>query len=347
MENNTETIGEIYLIRNKENGKCYVGQAMKEIGKINRKWGTNGRWKSHLREAKNTEEKGQKDHCVLLNQAIRKYGKDAFEVSTLCECNTIEDMNIKENEYIQQYKSLVPHGYNLNYGGSRGKDSPETCEKKRLMRLGQTHDAETKKSISKGQLGNRRTTKKRSNPEDADLPKYIMAQRRKGILIGYVVNSFPVGTDTKQYITKSFSNKKNPEEALQNAKDFLEDLQEKYKDVSTEIEQKREAILDEQEKSKPKKTVERKARKDKAGSDKYDMPKYISLRKINGEEAGFEIGGLRIINDDGSVSEYRKSCQDPNKTMEEKLEIIKAHLEEVKRTKKCLIDEHILPINNQ
>ena len=93
-----EYIGEIYLIRNKENEKCYIGQA---IGVVKpQKWGAQGRWKSHLREAKNTIEKGQKDHCTILNQAIRKYGENTFDVITLCECIK------KEAEYIQEYNNL-------------------------------------------------------------------------------------------------------------------------------------------------------------------------------------------------------------------------------------------------
>ena len=92
-----EYIGEIYLIRNKENEKCYIGQAMKMVGVVKpQKWGAQGRWKSHLREAKNTIEKGQKDHCTILNQAIRKYGEDAFDVITLCEW-TKRKLNISKN----------------------------------------------------------------------------------------------------------------------------------------------------------------------------------------------------------------------------------------------------------
>ena len=62
--------GQIYLIRNKINNKCYVGQATCFTGTNNNRWGTTGRWKSHLREAI----KSNQDHCILLNNAIRKYG---------------------------------------------------------------------------------------------------------------------------------------------------------------------------------------------------------------------------------------------------------------------------------
>jgi hypothetical protein len=167
------------------------------------KWGAQGRWKSHLREAKNTIEKGQKDHCTILNQAIRKYGENNFDVITLCECTSVEEMDKKEAEYIQEYNlGCRPNGYNLNYGGAKGKDSDETREKKKQMRLGKTHDEETKNSISKGQIGNRRGVKPRKYPEDADLPKYISAKRQKEVIVGYAISCFPIEVETKEYVKK-------------------------------------------------------------------------------------------------------------------------------------------------
>lgn len=116
--------GEIYLARNKVNGKCYIGQAHKYVSSELKRWGMNGRWQSHIREALSHKN----DHCLLLNQAIRKYGINSFELILLCECD-IDDMNMNEIQYIQEYKSLVPYGYNLKSGGSKGKDSEERKEK--------------------------------------------------------------------------------------------------------------------------------------------------------------------------------------------------------------------------
>jgi group I intron endonuclease len=231
-----EPIGEIYLIRNKENEKCYIGQAMKMVGVVKpQKWGAQGRWRSHLREAKNTVEKGLKDHCTILNQAIRKYGEDKFDVITLCECTSVEEMDKKEAEYIQEYNSMVPNGYNLNYGGAKGKDSDETREKKKQMRLGKKHDEETKNNISKGQIGNRREVKARKYPEDADLPKYISASRKNKVIIGYMICCFPIGVEKKEYVSKMFISKSNPEQDLQNAKIYLSYLEETYKHIPSFI----------------------------------------------------------------------------------------------------------------
>lgn len=329
-----EYTGEIYVVRNKTNNKCYVGQARKHVGKVKLTWGTNGRWKSHIREAFNTVEKGQKDHCVLLNQAIRKYGVDNFEVTKL---EDVTDDNIDEREahYIKEHNSVVPFGYNLNHGGAKGKDSDATREKKRLMRLNQQHSDEVKAKISKGQLGNRRGPMKRKYPEDESLPKYITSVRIGGVITGYCVNSFPIGKETKEYIKKSFVNKKNPEEAYKQAIDLLDKLQLEYGELT---QQKEEPVVVDAKKSI--KNLERAARVNKKGMDKYDMPKYVSLITVKDKEVGFMVDGLRIIKEDETVKRYTKTFTDPKLSMEQKLAIAIQHLEEMKSSHNCLLDKH-------
>lgn len=320
-----EYIGEIYLVVNKTNNKCYVGQARKQ------QWGTTGRWKSHLREAVNTVKYGTKDHCVLLNQAIRKYGPESFEVKKI---EDVHDENIDEREafYIKEYNSVSPNGYNLNQGGARGKDSDETREKKRQMRLNKTHTDEVKAKISKGQLGNRREKIKRKHQEDNDLPKYIVAKRIGGVLTGYAISCFPIGVDAKRYISKTFTNKINPEEALKQAQEHLENLCKEYNNqhVTQEVPHENDVS------SKPK--LERNSRSKKKGSDRYTMPKYISLITVKDKEIGFMVDGLRIITDDEKIKRYTKAFTDPSKSMHEKLELAVQHLEEVKTTHNCLLD---------
>ena len=74
--------GEIYKLTSKTSGKSYIGQAKKYIGKDDTPQGTQKRWKSHIKEAISSG----KDHYVLLNNAIRKYGRDDFIVIKLCDC---------------------------------------------------------------------------------------------------------------------------------------------------------------------------------------------------------------------------------------------------------------------
>lgn len=205
--------GEIYLIRNKVNSKCYVGQAHKYVSSNNNKWGTEGRWKSHVREAMSSSD----DHCLLLNQAIRKYGADNFEVSKLKDCN-ISEMNEFEAKYIQSYNSLVPNGYNLRTGGSKGKDSDETRQRKSDAKKKREYTSDYKKSIKVGQRGVRR------NEEDNDLPDFICATRRNDEIVGYSINKFYTNMEFTEYVNKRYK-------TLDDACKALESLKIEHKDV--------------------------------------------------------------------------------------------------------------------
>lgn len=169
----------------------------------------------------------QKDRCVALNHAIKKYGAENFTIEILCEC-TLDEMDDKEIEYIQKYNTLVPNGYNLKTGGRSGKDSEITRERKKQMRVGKKHSEETKKRISMGQMGNRRVRDTRKRPEDKDLPKYICRKRENDIIIGYAINGFPIGIKKKEFYTKIITNRENPEQAFDEIFALLEELKIKY-----------------------------------------------------------------------------------------------------------------------
>lgn len=225
--------GEIYILTNKTSNKSYVGQAMKYVSLNNQKWGTEGRWKSHVKEALN----GKKDHCRILNNAIRKYGSEDFEVKKICDC-FLEEMDDMERKYIAEYNTVYPNGYNMTYGGQYSKeDSTITKEEKKIANEKKEHSEKTKEKISKGQLGNRRTTKVRRYEEDNNLPKYITTGRRNGVITCYIINSFPIGTDKKDYIKKSFSVFKygGIEATKETAMKYLEELKVKYNYVEETI----------------------------------------------------------------------------------------------------------------
>lgn len=113
--------GEVYLIHNKKNRKIYIGQARCYTSRENKKWGTFGRWRSHLNETFNAT----KDHCKKLNNAIRKYKPESFEVFMLAR---VPMQNIDEMEIylIDYFNSMSSRGYNMRTGGKKGKDSDET-----------------------------------------------------------------------------------------------------------------------------------------------------------------------------------------------------------------------------
>lgn len=97
----------IYLITNKVTGFKYVGQT--------RFSSAERRYKQHLSHAYSVSKK-HKRHTKLY-EAVRKYGKEAFEVSTLEEVETLEELNNREVFWISKLGTKHPFGYNLTCGG--------------------------------------------------------------------------------------------------------------------------------------------------------------------------------------------------------------------------------------
>lgn len=95
----------IYLIRNKINGKCYIGFDRHK---------SNKRWKDHVRRSR-------KDKPIqLIDRKIKQYGVENFEYMVLCECSDISELKKKEIYYIKRLNSYIGNGagYNLTLGGN-------------------------------------------------------------------------------------------------------------------------------------------------------------------------------------------------------------------------------------
>ena len=105
---------EIYEIENIITGKKYIGQAVTHIlnHKKYRKYGAQGRFRCHISEAFSNK----KNQSRFLNNALKKYDINDFILTIIDTCN-IEDSDEIESNYIKQYNSLYPNGYNLTTGG--------------------------------------------------------------------------------------------------------------------------------------------------------------------------------------------------------------------------------------
>jgi group I intron endonuclease len=116
-------LGKIYLIRNRINGKGYVGQTIKSL-RI--------RFNEHKYKAK------QGSNCAL-HKAIRKHGVENFEIKEVVSCETVllDDL---EKHYIKFYGTYAPagHGYNLTEGGDGGFDG-RVIPKESLARMSEVH----------------------------------------------------------------------------------------------------------------------------------------------------------------------------------------------------------------
>lgn len=99
----------IYLIRNKINGKVYVGQSTN----IHR------RWMEHLRSGQPElySKKNERDSTTPIHLAMQKYGIENFVLITLEECPR-EELNDREKFWIKQFDSTnKKNGYNIGQGG--------------------------------------------------------------------------------------------------------------------------------------------------------------------------------------------------------------------------------------
>lgn len=107
----------IYVIRNKINGRVYIGQTTRHFTK---------RVKEHFWSANQV-----KNYEMVVSKAIKKYGKESF----VCELldNTArnqEELDALEQKYIKQFNSLVPNGYNVSGGGESFHVPPEEASSK-------------------------------------------------------------------------------------------------------------------------------------------------------------------------------------------------------------------------
>lgn len=173
-----KNLGEIYSIQS-PSGKFYVGQAV-QIRTNGRKHGYLERWKAHIYESTYAN---LKKGCTLLNKALRKYDPENMIVTLLEVCN-VEELDAREQFYIEEFNSLAPNGYNLTTGGQFSKTLHEsTREKIAEARRGTTASDETKEKMRKAHIGIKHSPEtieklqilgkrpKKYNPRD--LPKFI------------------------------------------------------------------------------------------------------------------------------------------------------------------------------
>lgn len=113
----------IYSIKNKINGKIYIGQTQ-DIDK---------RWNQHINNLNKN-----KHINIYLQNAWNKYGQDNFDFNVIEITNTKIELNDKESYYIKLYKSNnSEYGYNLTNGGEGYSLNEDVKERISLSKRGQ------------------------------------------------------------------------------------------------------------------------------------------------------------------------------------------------------------------
>jgi hypothetical protein len=114
VDEKDNVVGEIYKITNTTNGTSYIGQTRSHRLNHNkyRPFGYLGRFNDHVHEAFSSK----KNNSRYLNSAIRKYGKESFTCEKLHTCK-VNELDAIEIQYIIEYNTKYPNGYNLTNGG--------------------------------------------------------------------------------------------------------------------------------------------------------------------------------------------------------------------------------------
>ena len=108
----------VYVIRNIENGKMYIGSTSNSFRK---------RWETHRKRLKEN-----KHHSTHLQSAYNKYGKDCFEFQVI-EVTSPDKARERESYYISLYNTLNPKfGYNTAIVNTDGTTSVSETTKAKL-----------------------------------------------------------------------------------------------------------------------------------------------------------------------------------------------------------------------
>jgi len=103
-------MGTIYSIKNKLNGKEYIGQTRYHVEK---------RWGEHA---------CAKKQITTIGYALKKHGTENFEFSVIETCDD-DLLNEREIFWIAERKTVAPLGYNQTSGGLSFMPSEETRKK--------------------------------------------------------------------------------------------------------------------------------------------------------------------------------------------------------------------------
>ena len=174
----------IYLITNSVNGKVYIGQTND----------LNVRWKSHKRAALMPESPDK----MVISRAITKHGVSNFTFKELDVCETQDQVNILEDQYIEKYDSTNPEkGYNVKRGGFNApipeairKKISESSMGKPGTNKGKHFDDDWKRNLSQFQIGKPKFGKIRrfSAEEEKEICKLYDKKEKSTYWIGQHFN---------------------------------------------------------------------------------------------------------------------------------------------------------------
>ena len=204
-----DVYGVIYLVKNKVNGKCYIGQTVKKNGFRDRYGVGNGR--TMIESFYKAHKKNNSSSDIILED-MEKYGLDAFEVDECIDyAFSKTELDIKERTYISVYKSMISNsydnyyvgGYNKTSGGSGAKDYKWSEEsKQKLKEIKNTPEAlERSREAAKKENLSPETLKKRSE----SLKGYNVSDNTKLLISDCIEKMWEDGKYNSEEVRKNIS----------------------------------------------------------------------------------------------------------------------------------------------
>ena len=171
----------VYMYTNKISGRRYVGIT----NNLER------RYKEHLRHS-----------TQLIDKKIKEYGIDNFDFEILF-VGTYDECKIKEQEYIEQYETMVyQNGYNVTKGGDGVVGFSHSEESKKKMSDShkniphKPHSEETKQKISESNVGKhsnyKPTEETKQKISDSLTGRKLNEEQRKAISNGKIGDKNPM-----------------------------------------------------------------------------------------------------------------------------------------------------------
>jgi group I intron endonuclease len=204
----------IYGLRNKTNGKWYVGYSKN----IYKRWSKYRTLKCHKQPK--------------IYNALKKYSVDGFYwivLETLPRASNKSIWGNRETYWINKYDSINA-GYNCRTGGDGWSDMPEhvrdkirksllgrkrsqiAIEKTRLKHLGMKRSEATRQKMREAQLG--KSPSEETRKKIGDTVRSQMTTERRGLLRSYALGRH-CSESTKQHLRQIFTGRKHTPESIE------------------------------------------------------------------------------------------------------------------------------------
>lgn len=177
----------IYKITNKINNKIYIGQTTRPLQ----------RRKSQYKWCALNYANGKYTISTVIIPAMVKYGFDNFEFENIFTCETLDELNQSEIDFIKKFDCIVPNGYNIEPGG-KNSYMPDSVKKKiREAQLGEKNHRFGKFNSQKQKDAVRASNSGRKHTDEA---------KRK--LVEFLAGK-PRSEETKRKISKTLKGRPN------------------------------------------------------------------------------------------------------------------------------------------